>query len=208
MVARIALFGIAVLFALSGTALACQATGAPQLDDNFKTPDPGWGRADDIGTFLANGLALTPPVDGSAWRINQKYAIGNGSWCVEAVNPAKTSMDDQSASDVGVWFWGRDSQNFYTATIALDGTAAVDRLVNGTWETVVEPTPSLGIKTAAGATNELEIVLRGNVGAFFVNGTKVADFRGQPPPGGGAPGVYGESGPSGTTWLFTRARLY
>ena len=119
-------------------------------------------------------------------------------------NPANA----QTVGDVGVWFWGRDSQNFYTATISPGGSAAIDRLVNGKWQIVVSPTSSNAIRTFPSAVNEVEVVVRGDVGSFFVNGSKIADFRGEPPPNGGAPGVYGESGATSTTWFFTRARLF
>jgi hypothetical protein len=194
----------------AGGALACQATGNPTFDDTFKLPDPGWGRADTVGDYTPNGLALTPPPNGSAWRLNQSLSLKSGDWCVEVSNPATlpSSPDEDSVGDVGIWFWGQDAQNFYTATISLDGTAAIDQLSKGQWIELVPPVPSSTIKTAPGASNELEIVVQGNRGTFYVNGSKIADFDGTPPENGGNPGVYGESGPQGTTWLFTRTRLF
>ena len=62
MAARKSVLSLVVLLGLGAPALACQGTGTPQLDENFKTPDPGWGRPDDVGTFTPNGLALTAPV--------------------------------------------------------------------------------------------------------------------------------------------------
>jgi hypothetical protein len=173
-------------------------------------PDPGWGRADTVASFTPSGLALTPNVDASAWRINQSYTLTNGDWCIEIVNPATmpNPANAQTVGDVGVWFWGRDSQNFYTATISPSGSAAVDRLVNGKWQIIVPPTQSNAVRTFPGAVNEVEVVVQGGTGSFFVNGTKIADFRGEPPAGGGAPGVYAESGPNGTTWLFPRVQLF
>jgi len=41
-----------------------------------------------------------------------------------------------------------------------------------------------------------------------INGAKVADFRGDPPPRGGPPGVYAESGGNAVTWLFPRVQLF
>jgi len=206
--ARKSVLSLVVLLGLGAPALACQGTGTPQLDENFKTPDPGWGRPDDVGTFTPNGLALTAPVNGSAWRINRSYTLGTADWGVEAVNPARPRSLADEAGDVGIWFWGLDSQNFYTATIALDGTAAIDRLAGGKWQAVVPPTASSAIKTAPNAVNEIEVVLRGGAGTLFVNGGKITDFRGQAPPDGGSPGVYAESGPDGSTWVFARARLF
>lgn len=210
MVARIVGLGCALLFAAPGMAVACQGTGNPVLDDTFKLADPGWGRADTIGNYTADGLALTPPPNGSAWRVNQNYTLKSGDWCVEVANPANlpSPPDEDNLGDVGIWFWGEDGQSFYTATISLDGTAAIDRLSKGQWSEVVPPVATASVRTASGASNELEIVVRGNSGTFLVNGAKIADFTGDPPANGGSPGVYGESGAQGTTWLFTRARLF
>ena len=82
------------------------------------------------------------------------------------------------------------------------------RLVAGKWVTIVAPAATSAVKTSPAAVNELEIVTDGNTAQFFVNGTRVTDIRGQAPPDGGAPGLYGESGPKPTIWLFQRARLF
>jgi hypothetical protein len=80
-----------------------------------------------------------------------------------------------------------------------DGVAVVSRYLNGQWATIVNPAKSNAVKPGPGAINELEITAKGNAGSFYINGTKIADFRGQAPAGGGAPGVYAESGPNVTT---------
>jgi len=64
------------------------------------------------------------------------------------------------------------------------------------------------VRTKPGALNEVELKVSGNAGSFFVNGAKVADFRGDPPPRGGPPGVYAESGGNAVTWLFPRVQLF
>lgn len=200
----------AVLLVAHGAALACQAAGAPVLDEDFKNPDVGWGKPDAIASYSGDGLVLRPPVNGSAWRWDSDFSLARADWCVDVRNPANLppSAKQKAIGDVGVWFWDIDPQNFYTATISLDGTAAVDRLVKGVWREVVAPTRSAAIKTGAGATNEVEIVTQGDAAQFFVNGSEVASFHGAAPPGGGPPGVYGESGRRVVTWVFPRARLY
>ena len=204
---RILAVGIALLAATAGGAWACQGKGgaAPLLDDTFKTPDPGWGPPDDAASFSANGLVLKPPVNGSAWRWNPNYSVDGNDLCVSVVNPNQTGRE---AGDVGIWFWSQNGQNFYTATVSLDGTAAVDRLVNGAWHVVLPPTPSSAVHTKPGATNEIEITVHGNTGSFYVNGSKIGDFKGEPPPKGGAPGVYAESGSVPVTWIFPRVQLF
>jgi hypothetical protein len=136
--------------------------------------------------------------------------MARADFCVEVTNPAKLpdSPDEDAVGSVGIWFWGKDPQNFYTATITLDGRAAVMRLVAGKWVTVVAPAAASSVRAAPAAVNEIEIVTDGDTAQFFVNGTHVTDIHGQAPLNGGAPGLYGESGPKATTWLFQRARLF
>jgi hypothetical protein len=207
---KIAATAVALLCGLAGTASACQHDSNPLLDDNFKNPDPGWGQADNVAAFTPDGLALTPPVSGSAWRWNANYSMANADWCIEVMNPVKLPdpADEDTVGAVGVWFWDKDSQNFFTATITLDGEASVMRLAGGKWLTIVEPARASSIKSAPGAVNEIEIATSGGVAHFYVNGTLVTDVKGRAPPNGGAPGIYGESGPNGTTWLFKRVRLF
>ena len=197
----------ALLLGACGEALACQGKGSPALDDTFKPPDPGWGAPDSAAVFTADGLVLKPPVNGSAWRWNQNYTIDGNDLCVTIVNPSQLP-GRPDAGDVGVWFWAKDAQNFYTATLSLDGSVSIDRLVNGVWQVVMAPTNSTAVKTKPGAENEVEIVVRGNTGTFYVNGTKIGDFRGQPPARGGPPGVYAESGATAISWVFTRVQLF
>jgi hypothetical protein len=202
-----------ILLSLCGAATAasaCQRNGNAILDDNFKNPDPGWGQPDTVAAFAQTGLALTPPVSGSAWRWNANFTMSRADWCVEVMSPAKLPdpADEDSVGAVGVWFWDKDSQNFYTASVTLDGQASVMRLVAGKWQTIVAPAAASSVRTAPGAVNEIEIVTDGNTAQFFVNGAHITDIHGQAPTNGGMPGIYGESGPKGTTWLFQRARLF
>jgi hypothetical protein len=207
---KIAVIGLLALCGAAANASACQRDGNTILDENFKNPDPGWGQPDNIAAFTPVGLALTPPVSGSAWRWNANYSMARSDWCVEVVSPAKLPdpADQDTVGAVGVWFWDKDSQNFFTATITLDGQASVMHLAGGKWLTIVEPANASSIKTVPGAINEIEVVTDGGVAHFYVNGTLVTDIKGNAPPNGGAPGIYGESGPKGTTWVFQRARLF
>jgi hypothetical protein len=207
---KIAAVALLALCAASGMASACQGTANALLDDGFKNPEPGWGQADNVAAFTPDGLALTPPVSGSAWRWNANYTMEHADWCVDVMSPAKlpAPADEDTVGAVGVWFWDKDSENFYTATITLDGQASVMRLAGGKWLTIVDPKRAPSIKTVPGAVNEVEVLTTGNTARFFVNGTLVTEIRGQAPPNGGNPGLYGESGPKGTTWLFQRARLF
>src|SRR5579863_1617057 len=171
-----------VLMLAASSALACEAKNtAAILDDTFKPPDPGWGPPDDAAAFTDRGLVLKPPVNGSAWRWNPNYTIDGSDLCVSIANPGQLS-GHADIGDVGVWFWSQNAQNFYTATLSLDGTVSIDRLVNGVWHGVLPPTPSTAVRTGAGAVNEVEVVVKGNGGSFYVNGIKITDFHGEAPP--------------------------
>lgn len=209
-VGRVLVLAISLTLCGAGAASACQSKGAPLLDENFKTADPGWGQPDNIAAFTATGLVLTAPSGGSAWRWNSSQSMASADLCVQVMNPAPlpSPANEDTVGAVGLWFWGADQENFYTATISLDGTAAVTHLVHGAWRAVLAPVPAPAIKTAAGAVNEIEIVTKGNTASFYVNGAKVRDFQGEAPANGGAPGIYGESGPKGTSWQFQRVQLF
>lgn len=207
MIARI--FAVSVALALTlaaGGAWACQGRTAAVLDDTFKAPDPGWGPPDDAAAFTPEGLVLKPPVNGSAWRSNQNYSIDGSDLCVSVANPSP--LPGRDAGDVGVRFWAKSALDFYTATLSLDGTVAIDRLVNGAWHVVMPPTPSTAVHTRPGEVNEVEIVVKGDAGSFYVNGTKIGDFRGEAPPRGGPPGIYAESGTVAIHWVFPRVQLF
>ena len=206
MLAKIIAATVALSLSASG-ALACQGKSAATLDDTFKTPDPGWGPPDDAAAVTAAGLVLKPPVNGSAWRWNPNYTIDGGGLCVSIANPPQLPSRTD-IGEVGVRFWAQDAQNFYTATLSLDGTVAIDRLVKGVWQVVLAPTPSGAVQTKAGAVNEVEVIVNANAGSFYVNGTKITDFRGTAPPRGGPPGVYAESGSASVTWVFPRVQLF
>jgi len=124
--------------------------------------------------------------------------------CVTVANPRAPTGN----ADAGVWFWGSNTLNFYTATVSLEGTVAVDRLVNGVWHPVLPPRASGAVDTRVGEANEIEVVVQGDTAHFYVNDTKIADFHGLAPPQGGSPGVYGESADKVTDWVFTRVRLF
>jgi hypothetical protein len=206
---RALLVGMVILLATSGAAPACLGKSDPALDDNFSKPDPGWPNADNVLT-TPQGLVVKPPVNGSTWVVNSNYTIDGSDLCVTVMLPATlpSPANEDTVGDVGVIFWKRDNDNYYMAAISPDGGAVVSRYLNKEWMTIVEPVHSAAVKTGPGAINEIEITARGNAGSFYVNGTKLADFRGQAPAGGGPPGVYAESGPTVTTWVFSRVQLY
>jgi len=208
-ISRGILVGAAMLLASSGPGLACQGKSDPALDDNFSKPDPGWPTADNV-TATPRGLVIKPPANGSTWAVNTNFTMDGADLCVTVALPAAmpTPANEETVGDVGVIFWKRDNDNYYMTAISPDGVATVSRYVGEQWATIVNPIRAAAIKTGPGAVNEIEITVRGNAATLYVNDAKITDFRGQAPPGGGPPGVYAESGPAVTTWVFSRVQIY
>jgi hypothetical protein len=203
------LVGLAFFVLSGGAALACLGKSDPALDENFSKPDSGWPNADNVNA-TPQGLVVKPPINGSTWVVNSNYTMDGADLCVTVMMPATlpNPANEDTVGDVGAIFWKRDNDNYYLVAISPDGLAAVSRSVNGQWTTIMEPTASSAIKTGANAVNEIEVATKGNSGLFYINGTKIMDLHGQAPPDGGPPGIYAESGPSVTSWVFTRVQIY
>ena len=214
---KLAIIGAALLLASSGVALACQGSSNPVFDDRFNPPDPGWGAAGTVPggatiiAFTPQGMTITPPVNATTFPSNPHYTMDGADLCVSVTLPATlpTPANSDTVGDVGIAFWIKDVADIYLATMSPDGNAAIERVIANKRQPIYGPTAAAAIKTAAGSTNEIEIMVSGNKGSFYINGTKITDFSGQPPPNGGPPGVYAESGSTAvTTWLFPRIQLY
>jgi hypothetical protein len=208
-IARSLFVGAVLLCATSGMVLACQGKSDPALDDNFSKPDPGWPSSDNV-SITPQGLVIKPPVNGSTWVVNGNYTMEGADLCVTVALPATlpNPANEDTVGDVGIVFWKRDNDNYYLAAISPDGIAAISRSVGGQWTTIVDPIKSPAVKMGANAVNEIEVMTKGNAGGFYVNGAKITDFHGQAPSDGGPPGVYAESGPSITTWVFSRVQIF
>jgi hypothetical protein len=214
---KLAIIGAALLLTSSGGVLACQGTGDTVLDDKFNPPETGWGawiaELGGNGAFTPQGMTITPTVNGAIHLSNPHYTMDGTDLCVSVTLPATlpSPANSDTLGDVGIAFWIKDDADYYTAVMSPDGNAKISRRIAGEWVTppIYGPTASSAIKTAAGSTNEIEIMVSGRRGSFYINGTKITDFGGQPPPNGGPPGLYAESGSSAvTTWLFPRVQLY
>jgi hypothetical protein len=206
---RGALVGTAFFFAVCGSAFACQGKSDPALDDDFSKPDPGWPSSENV-TVTPQGLVVKPPANGSTWVVNSNYTMDGADLCVTVAMPATmpSPANEDTVGDVGIVFWKRDNDNYYLAAISPDGIAAISRSIGGQWTTIVDPISATAIKTGPGMVNEIEVMAKGNAGVFYVNSTKITNFHGQSPPDGGAPGVYAESGPAVTDWVFSRVQIY
>jgi len=74
-----------------------------------------------------------------------------------------------------------------------NGKFWIARRQDGKWHTIVENVESDSINTKPGQTNTLRVKADEGTAAFFINGTKVRDLRGQAPKGGWRFGLSGDN---------------
>lgn len=76
--------------------------------------------------------------------------------------------------DFGLLFRFVDEDNFYRFAITANGSYAFDKLVDGEWETLIEPTSSAVLETGEGASNRLGVAARGSTIVLLANDAVLA----------------------------------
>jgi len=182
---------IAALVLTVSPAVACE--GASVLfQDDFSFADPAWGSFE--GTTIGGGtLNISVQPAGGYTLLNQASLYGDFDACIDVVQ----HNDDPDGGWGSLVFWGLDYENFYALDVTTSGYVKVSRLQSNRWLSPVDWTLTEGVINPGTATNTLRVVAQGNVATVYVNGSQVAQFRGQPPDGGGLIGVYGAA-PNGS----------
>jgi hypothetical protein len=183
------------LLASATPVLACQGTTV-LFEDDFSFTDPAWGGYD--GTTIDNGQMTISVEPGRGYTLlNQSSLYNDFDACVDVVQ----HNDDPTSAWASLVFWGVDFNNFYTLDVAGNGYIKVSRLQNNKWLSPVDWTLTEGVVKPGEELNSLRVMAQGNVASVFVNGQMVAQFRGQPPEGGGLIGVYGAA-PDGSAATY------
>ncbi len=182
---------VASLALATSPAIACQGSSTLYADD-FSFADPAWGNFE--GTTIESGkLTIEVNAAGGYTILNQAALYNDFDACVDVVQ----RNDDPDGGWGSLVFWGSDYENFYTLDVTTSGYVKVSRVQNNRWLSPVDWTLTEGVVNSGTGVNSLRVVARGNVATVFVNGKQVAQFRGQPPEGGGLLGIYGAA-PTGS----------
>jgi 3-keto-disaccharide hydrolase len=177
------LMSVLLLTSTSGS-FAC-GNGTVLFQDSMQSPDPSWGN-DQTRSAGPNGATWKLRPGYSKSPLNQTSLYEDFEVCVTA------SMDhpEQSGGSVGVSFWGEDADNLYAADLfPRSGSIDIIRLQRGKLLKPVPVQKNSAIITDPNGQNEIDVVVKGNHGTLFVNGTKVTEFTGNPPEGGGLVGL-------------------
>lgn len=175
-------------FALPHAASACTPAVPAIFADDFKDDGGGWDLSGGRLKFGPDGLTATiPPGAVVIQALNLTFDIRDASLCLASVMPA--SRDPLPSQ--GIIFWARDYQSFYMAQTGTNRKVYVYRRVNAVWTKLYDAEVP-GLKTEAGAINELGVELREGTVTVSVNGVQVRRFRGLPPEGASRFGVYAQ----------------
>jgi hypothetical protein len=189
---RKTILGLAVaslLVATGGHAMACEGDQAI-FEDKFADDAGGWALKNTIEVKNGNFTFKLPPDDMQS-NLNVTFSVNDADICADAVWPEGA---DQPVLGAGLLFWGEDNRTYYQFGILNNGRYWIARKQDGTWSgTIAANVDSPAIKTAPGSVNTLRVDAKGNTLAFYVNGTKVRELRGQAPSGGWRFGLSGDN---------------
>jgi hypothetical protein len=179
----------ALLFAVAFAwpASACEGTEIV-FEDKFSDDAGGWAINKDV-EVKDGGFTFKLPPDAMQSDLNVTYSVNDADICAEGVWPES----DSSILGAGLLFWGEDNKNYLQFGVLNNGKFWIARRIEGKWHTIVENVASSAIKVKPGETNVLRVKASGDSAAFFINGEKVRDLRGQAPKGGWRFGLSGDN---------------
>jgi hypothetical protein len=173
-------------------ATGCKLNPAPTFIDDFKTVDPGWNLGSPVAYYVDGQVELKGLEGKFAIALYQPFRFKDLTLCATIKSPSVVGSSDITANG-GIVFWATDTSNFYSATLQVDGSYEIYRQANGSWLPVIPRTRSDNINTGANAINEIRVTTADTIATLYINGTKVQEFRGQPPKQKSMIGIFGAS---------------
>jgi hypothetical protein len=201
---RIAVVALVVLMLLAASSSVWACKGRKVLyEDNFATLDPAWGTPSKYMNAKGGKLIVQADVTKAQPALNQAYLFEDMDACIK-VNLAKS---DDLTQPGGLIFWGKDYNSYYVLWVTANGQFQVARYV-GRWIEVVAWREDAAVKKGLGQVNQLRVVTKGNQATAYINDKEVVSFKGQPPEGGSAVGVSGQSPEkSEAVWEFSDLKI-
>ena len=165
---------------LSAAPASACGNGKVLLSDSFDTLQSMWGDANDNVKVVDGRLQLSE-ANGKSYPAYSTTTFDDMDVCAR-VKLVKT--DKVSEAYVGVMFWAKDADNFYTFEITLDGYATVYQQVDKEWKEIIKDRQVDSIHQGSTRFNEIEVVTRGHQATFYINGEHFDDIAGLEPDGG------------------------
>jgi hypothetical protein len=164
---------------LSAAPASACGNGKVLLSDSFDTLQSMWGDANDNVKVVDGRLQLSAAA-GESYTAYAGPTFDDMDVCAR-VKLVRT--DDATGAYVGLMFWTKDAENFYTFQITLDGYATVYQQVNKEWKAVIKDRQVDSVHQGSTRFNELEVVTRGHRATFYINGQRFDDISGLEPDG-------------------------
>lgn len=182
----------ALQLAMGTATFACDGQiGVPIFEDRFADDSGGWDMSSGNITIVPPAMLLEMNKDLSlASALNLTFNASNGDFCQDVVFPPPITGN---ALHAGIEFWAIDANNLFLFLIADDGSAALYKKVNGTWNAIFPWVRVEGWRTAPGAAHTILVQAMNGVMTLSVDGTKVKTVRAQMPPGPLQFGIYAET---------------
>ena len=182
---------VIAVFADGGAAMACDTTAHGALFvDAFDSLAATWGEASDALNVSDGKLVMKPEANHTQWAPNTAQSYRDVDLCAELTSVASV---DANNSFSGVMFWYIDDDNYYAFEIDADGRASIWRRQRGRWLSQVDWVRAGALKPGDGSTNELRVVIKGNVASYYLNGDLFREGMGVPPDNGQRVGVIASS---------------
>lgn len=172
------------MFTAHPAAAACDPEDA-LFEDEFEFLDVSWGESDD-SLYVEDGVLI---VEESGGIVNFDTQNQGAKVCVDLTIVEASKIAN---SPMGLVFWWKDWDNYYSMFLWADGWVEVRRLVNGESKALFTE-ETLALKKGVGETNQIELDLKRKDATLIINGTKVKRFKGRQPKDGGVVGFYGIS---------------
>ena len=174
------------------------ASAAPQVlfEDTFTTADPAWGF--DSGAQIKNGALVIKPNP----TLAKNYLYQSDVFTDADISVTVSSPSTDAGAGAGIVFWGTDTDNYYMAVVHGDGTYGISRYVGNRWMSPAPAAVSASVNKGAGAKNKIRVVTTGSQATLYINDKQIVTIKGQPPVGGGAAGVFAESGDQPAVWTL------
>jgi hypothetical protein len=192
------IFGLLISAACMQSSFACQGSSVILDENNFENRESGWDAPDAKISYGASGAVIKLEKTGGYTIFNKHYTSDGTDLCTTMIWPSNIKPEELSVSVLaGILFWAKDYTNFYTAYVTNQGRFVITRYVANTAQLIASGPSPAGenvflefVNKQPGDKNELEVQIAGPKATFLVNGKKVADINGQPPPASGYVGLF------------------
>lgn len=179
---RLAFATLASLLCLAGAAGLCAAEPEVLFEDNFSELESSFPPPNEFAKASVenNMLVVTVAPERYGPNFYQSMLFGDIDLTLRVQFAA---AETQGGTTFGIAFWGFDTGRYHRFVISNNGFVGV--VADGPHSYLPVPwRRSSALKSGADVWNELRVVTVGKRATVYLNGEKIASFKGEPPESG------------------------